>query len=329
LRASTTPLKEPAQAGFFVFDMATEAHKGASGYRGRFAPSPTGNLHFGSLVAALGSYLDARAHQGQWLVRMEDLDRTREVKGAADEILRTLDRFGFEWDGEVLYQSRRTDAYAEALDRLLRGDLAYACGCTRKEINLAATAGIEGAVYPGTCSRGLPPGRKGRAIRLRTLNRTITHVDRIQVSSRQDLARAIGDFVIRRADGYHAYQLAVVVDDAWQGINQVMRGADLLASTPRQLHLQNLLGLPHPAYAHLPIAVDAMGRKLSKQSRDAPVEPGRALQALMQALAHLDQLPPPEPPADLHEFWQWAIVHWDPTRVSPILTKPLPLTDRG
>jgi glutamyl-Q tRNA(Asp) synthetase len=293
-------------------------------YRGRFAPSPTGSLHFGSLVAALGSYLDARAHQGQWLVRMEDLDRAREVKGAADEILRTLDRFGFEWDGEVRYQSRRTEAYAEALERLLQEDLAYACGCSREEINQAAESGIEGAVYPGTCSRGLPPGRKGRAIRLRTLGRRISLADRIQGSLHQDLACDIGDFVIRRADGYHAYQLAVVVDDAWQGINQIVRGADLLASTPRQLHLQNLLELPHPRYAHLPLAVDGMGRKLSKQSRDAPVETTRPLQALLQALAHLDQPLPPEPPTDLKTFWQWAISHWEPTRISPAIARQPP-----
>jgi len=299
--------------------------RGTGGYRGRFAPSPTGSLHFGSLVAALGSYLDARAYRGQWLVRMEDLDRTREVKGAADEILRTLDRFGFEWDGEVLYQSRRTEAYAEALERLLREDLAYACGCTRREINLAAATGIEGTVYPGTCSRGLPPGRKGRAIRLRTLNQTLSLADRIQGSLRQDLARDIGDFVIRRADGYHAYQLAVVVDDAWQGINQIVRGADLLASTPRQLHLQNLLELPHPDYAHLPLAVDDQGRKLSKQSRDAPVETARPLRALLQALAHLGQALPPETPADLREFWTWAIAHWDPLRISPVLNRQPPL----
>ena len=277
-------------------------------------------------MAALGSYLDARARQGQWLVRMEDLDRPREVKGAADQIQRTLDRFGFEWDGEVLYQSRRTEAYAEALEALLRADLAYVCGCTRKEIKRTATTGIEGTVYPGTCSRGLPPGRKGRAIRLRTLNRSVSLTDRIQGTLQQDLARDIGDFVIRRADGYHAYQLAVVVDDAWQGINQIVRGADLLASTPRQLHLQNLLELPHPVYAHLPLAVDEQGRKLSKQSRDAPVETARPLQALLQALAHLGQALPPEPPADLREFWQWAISHWEPLRVSSVLARrPPPL----
>ncbi len=298
-------------------------------YRGRFAPSPSGPLHFGSLVAALGSYLDARAQQGEWLVRMEDLDKTREVEGAADEILRTLETFGFEWDGEIVYQSHRTEAYADALDRLLQEDLAYACGCTRKEINLAASEGVEGAVYPGTCSRGLPPGRRRRAIRLRTLNRVFTHEDRILGTLHQDLARDIGDFVIRRADGYHAYQLAVVVDDAWQGINQIVRGADLLLSTPRQLHLQALLALPKPSYAHLPLAIDETGRKLSKQHRDAPVVRRHPLQALLQALAHLDQSQPPEPPVNLKEFWQWAIANWNPHRVSPVRARRPPPSDIG
>jgi glutamyl-Q tRNA(Asp) synthetase len=304
--------------------MNTDHNTGALGYRGRFAPSPTGSLHFGSLVAALGSYLDARTQGGQWLVRMEDLDRTREVKGAADEILRTLEAFGFEWDGEVVYQSRRSEAYAEALDRLLREDLAYACGCSRKEINLNAAAGIEGAVYPGTCSRGLPPGRKGRAIRLRTLDQRITHRDRMLGTVQQDLARDIGDFVIRRADGYYAYQLAVVVDDAWQGINQIVRGADLLLSTPRQLHLQTLMELPHPHYAHLPLAVDDRGRKLSKQYRDAPVRRRQPLQALLQGLAHLDQALPPDPPSNLQEFWQWAIANWNPDHISALPAKHPP-----
>ena len=286
-----------------------------SAYRGRFAPSPTGSLHFGSLVAALGSYLDARHHQGEWLVRMEDLDRTREIKGAADQILRTLDGFGFEWDGEVVYQSRRTDHYAEALDRLLREDLAYPCGCTRKEINLAARQGVEGAIYPGTCSRSLKPGRRARSMRLRTFDQELSFEDRIQGPVIQNLARDIGDFVIRRADGYHAYQLAVVVDDAWQDITHIVRGADLLLSTPRQRHLQTLLELAEPAYAHLPLAVDEDARKLSKQYRDAPVAQRHPLRALLQAWYFLGQEAPAEAPATLREFWLWAIGHWSLERV--------------
>ncbi|RDH89497.1 MAG: tRNA glutamyl-Q(34) synthetase GluQRS [endosymbiont of Seepiophila jonesi] len=279
-------------------------------YRGRFAPSPTGPLHFGSLVAALGSYLDARTNQGEWLVRMEDLDQTREIKGSADEILRTLDRFGFEWEGEIIRQNRRTDAYAHALNALNRDDLAYPCGCTRKEINIAARPGIESAVYPGTCRQGLRAGRKARAIRLRTFDNPSGFEDLIQGEVRQNLASDIGDFIIRRADGYHAYQLAVVVDDAWQGITHIVRGADLLLSTPRQIHLQQLLELPTPVYAHLPLAVDANGRKLSKQYKDAPVENRHPLPALLQALHHLGQPLPDERPTGIDDFWDWAISNW-------------------
>ncbi|RDH87823.1 MAG: tRNA glutamyl-Q(34) synthetase GluQRS [endosymbiont of Escarpia spicata] len=279
-------------------------------YRGRFAPSPTGPLHFGSLVAALGSYLDARANHGEWLVRMEDLDQTREIKGSADEILRTLDRFGFKWEGEIIRQSRRTDAYAHALNVLNRDDLAYPCGCTRKEINIAARPGIESAAYPGTCRQGLRAGRKERAIRLRTFDNPSGFEDLIQGEVTQNLASDIGDFIIRRADGYHAYQLAVVVDDAWQDITHIVRGADLLLSTPRQIHLQQLLELPTPVYAHLPLAVDANGRKLSKQYKDAPVENRHPLPALLQALHHLGQPLPDERPTGIDDFWDWAISNW-------------------
>ena len=301
-----------------------------SPYRGRFAPSPTGSLHFGSLVSALGSYLDARSHQGEWLVRVEDLDQTREIPGAADEILRTLDAFGFQWDGDVVYQSRRTSSYADTLERLYKDDLAYPCGCTRREINVAAREGIDGSVYPGTCSRGLRTGRRARAIRLRTFDTEVELQDRIQGQLRQNLARDIGDFVIRRADGYHAYQLAVVVDDAWQGITRIVRGADLLQSTPRQIHLQRLLELTEPSYAHLPLAVDENNRKLSKQSRDAPVERHQPIPALLLALAHLAQPLPPERPANLDEFWHWAISHWSLTKVPSELTQRLgkPLKSR-
>ncbi|RLJ15803.1 tRNA glutamyl-Q(34) synthetase GluQRS [bacterium endosymbiont of Escarpia laminata] len=281
-----------------------------SPYRGRFAPSPTGPLHFGSLVAALGSYLDAQANHGEWLVRMEDLDQTREIKGSADEILRTLDCFGFEWEGEIIRQSHRTGAYAHALNALNRDDLAYPCGCTRKEINLAARPGIEGTIYPGTCSRGLGAGKKSRAIRLRTFDEPFGFKDLIQGEVTQNLASDIGDFIIRRADGYHAYQLAVVVDDAWQGITHIVRGADLLLSTPRQIHLQQLLELPTPVYAHLPLAVDANGRKLSKQYKDAPVENRHPLPALLQALHHLGQPLPDERPTGIDDFWDWAISNW-------------------
>ncbi|MCU7916045.1 MAG: tRNA glutamyl-Q(34) synthetase GluQRS [Candidatus Thiodiazotropha sp. (ex Gloverina cf. vestifex)] len=282
----------------------------ATTYRGRFAPSPTGPLHFGSLVAALGSYLDARSHQGEWLLRMEDLDRTREIKGAADRILLTLDEFGFTWDGPVVYQSQRTEAYEAALQTLIRKGLAYRCSCSRKEIAQIAQRGKEGPIYPGTCRNSLKKYRDTHSIRLLTRHEEIICTDQVQGPIQQNPGRELGDFIIRRSDGFHAYQLAVVVDDGWQGINQVVRGADLLMSTPRQRYLQQLLSLPKPDYAHLPLAVDTQGRKLSKQYRDAPVDSRRPLDSLLQALAFLGQPLPTEKPDDLSEFWTWAIEHW-------------------
>lgn len=284
-------------------------------YRGRFAPSPTGDLHFGSLAAALGSYLDARSNRGQWLLRMEDVDRTREVKGAADSILRTLDDFGFEWDGPVVYQHRRGEAYAEALEWLLRERLAYPCSCSRKEVAEAAPTGDEGPIYPGTCRTRHFQHRRSHSIRLMTRDEECVFTDRVQGPMRQNTGREIGDFVIRRADGFHAYQLAVVVDDAWQKISRIVRGADLLASTPRQCYLQQLLGYSQPEHAHLPLAIDAQGRKLSKQYRDAPVDPRQPLAGLMQALAFLRQPLPPDMPADLDEFWRWAVDNWSMDKI--------------
>ena len=211
-------------------------------YRGRFAPSPTGPLHFGSLIAAVASYLEAKTCKGQWLLRMEDLDRPREMPGAADVILRTLQAFGFEWDGPVLYQSRRDEAYAAALEKLRQAGFIYGCACTRREIADSAIDGIDGPVYPGTCRGGLPSGKSPRAWRMVTEDRNIAFDDAIQGRLSQNLQRDIGDFVLKRADGLYAYQLAVVVDDAEQGITHVVRGADLLDSTSRQIYLQQMLG---------------------------------------------------------------------------------------
>ncbi len=283
--------------------------------RGRFAPSPTGALHFGSLVAAVGSFLDARHRGGDWLVRMEDLDRTREVPGAADGILRTLDAFALTWDGPVVYQSTRTDAYAQALEHLRALGLVYPCACSRKEIAAAGLAGPEGPIYPGTCRAGLAPGRRGRSLRLRVPPGEVAFVDRVQGLIAQDVARTVGDYVIRRADGVHAYQLAVVLDDAWQGVTDVVRGADLTASTPRQILLQGALGLPTPAYAHLPLVLDRLGRKLSKSEVAAPVDPADPIPTALMALRHLGQDLPPETPGTAAELWSWAIPRWDLGRV--------------
>ena len=279
--------------------------------RGRFAPSPTGPLHFGSLVAAVGSYLSARAQAGVWLVRMEDLDPPREAKGAADDILRTLEAYGFEWDGEILYQSRRRDAYEASLDTLRQQGAIYACGCTRKEIADSSVHGIEGPVYPGTCRAGLAAGRSARALRVRTDNAVIEFEDRVQGWQRAQLEREIGDFVVRRADGFYDYQLAVVVDDAEQGITEIVRGADLLTSTPRQIHLQRLLRIPTPSYLHVPAALNTQGEKLSKQTMAEPLARTNPVPALWQVLAFLGQCPPPEWQATTRaDFWAAVIPRW-------------------
>ena len=306
-------------------------HDGTLAPRARFAPSPTGPLHFGSLVAAVGSFADARAARGAWLVRIEDLDQTREVRGAADDILRTLDRFGLHWDETVVYQSRRTEAYALALCRLRERGFTFPCACSRREIAALGRLGPEGPIYPGTCRHGIPHSRKARSERLRVTEIRpyiqpdiqpgiqpgiqIAIKDRIHGPITQNLAEDIGDFVLRRADGLHAYQLAVVVDDAAQGIDSIVRGADLLLSTPRQAYLQRLLDLPRPSYAHLPLVVDDAGRKLSKSLAAAPVNPADPLPALTRAWHLLGQAPMPDAPRSVTEFWQWAAIHWRIERV--------------
>jgi glutamyl-Q tRNA(Asp) synthetase len=284
-------------------------------YRGRFAPSPTGLLHFGSLVAATASFLDARAHQGQWLLRIEDLDRQREVPGAAAAMLQTLEAFGFEWDGSVVYQSAREHDYREHAEMLRRSGLLYPCGCSRQDIRRVAPMGLEGPVYPGTCRNGLAPDKRPRAERIRTTDAIIDICDAIQGQVRQNLQRDVGDFLIRRADGLYAYQLAVVVDDAWQGITDVVRGADLLFSTPRQIYLQRTLKLPSPNYAHIPLAVDKNGKKLSKQATSQPVDPRYPARALRAALAHLGQTALPTASDNPRDILAWAIQHWDIARV--------------
>ncbi len=292
-------------------------------YRGRFAPSPTGALHFGSLVAAVASYLDARAHAGEWILRIEDLDRQREIPGAADSMLHTLDGFGFAWDGQVIRQRLRTDAYTEAVKGLKQRGLIYPCGCSRREIAAMARTGPEGPIYPGTCRSGLAHGRGARSLRMRTDPGTLTLSDRIQGSLKQDIHREIGDFVIRRADGVHAYQLAVVVDDAWQGITHIVRGADLILSTPRQILLQHCLGLPTPSYAHVPLAVDRDGHKLSKSIDSLPVDPANPIPALLFAWNFLDQAAFPYRPASTDEFWKKALDLWDLSSIQPVPAKAI------
>ena len=276
-------------------------------YIGRFAPSPTGPLHFGSLVAALAGWLDARKAGGRWLVRIEDLDGPRVVPGAEAEILRQLESCGLAWDGSIERQSERSALYEDALRRLARHT--YLCGCTRKELEDSALA-IDGArIYPGTCRPGPAPGKAARVLRLRTSAEPIEFTDRVQGLLSQSVERDVGDFVLKRADGLHAYQLAVVVDDSAQGVTDVVRGADLLDSTARQIWLQRLLGVTTPRYLHVPVAVNSAGEKLSKQTGASPAQP-RDLRSALQFLGS-------DPPADLTpgESLDWAIKAWDVSRI--------------
>jgi len=284
-------------------------------YVGRFAPSPSGPLHFGSLAAAAASWLDARAARGRWLLRIEDLDAPRALPGAADDILRILERFGFTWDGAVLYQSLRGPRYEAALQKLQANT--YWCGCTRREIaDSALGLAADGAqIYSRTCRTGLAAGKAARALRLDVGRHTVSFADRVQGPRQQDLASEVGDFVLYRADGQVAYQLAVVVDDAEQGVTDVVRGADLIDSTGRQIHLQRLLGYPQPRYLHVPVAVNANGEKLSKQTGARALDPSRRDELLPRVLAFLGQ----RATADLDE----AVADWDPGRIPRERIKPV------
>jgi len=282
-----------------------------SDYVGRFAPSPTGPLHAGSLVAAVGSYLAARKVGGRWLLRIEDLDPPREVSGASDQVRRSLEAHGLHWDGPVVFQSDRLDAYQTALDELTASGYVYPCNCSRSELQDSATRGVFGLVYPGYCRRGPRQPGDRHAWRVRTDEELISFCDRRMGRYSQRLAQELGDFVIRRADGLFAYQLAVVVDDAWQGVTEVVRGEDLLDNTPRQILLQRLLGLPRPEYLHLPLVRDELGQKLSKQTFAAPLDDDRATGNLVEALTVLSLAPPPElRSAAVNELLAWAAAHW-------------------
>lgn len=274
-------------------------------------------MHFGSLAAAVGSYLDAKHHQGTWLIRMEDLDTPRCVPGAAEDILHTLKAFGLHSDVPVVYQSQRTTAYEEALQQLRIIGAAYPCCCTRREIADSALNGIEGPVYPGTCRNGIPAGRTGRAWRTRTDNATIEFDDVLQGRISQHLERDIGDFMVKRADGLFAYQLAVAVDDAFQHITHIVRGADLLYSTPRQIHLQHLLGLSTPTYMHLPVALNAQGEKLSKQTLAPAIGRDDVVTTLIKVLKFLQQQPPEElRGATIEQILLWGAANWRPEKLA-------------
>ena len=273
---------------------------------GRFAPSPSGDLHFGSLVSAVGSYLEARSAGGAWLLRIEDIDPPREVAGSARRIIDDLNKLGMSTDGPVLYQSTRHAAYQQVIERLLANGQAYPCGCTRKDLPPSG-------IYPGTCRNGMAKGKKPRSIRFRADGGHVVFHDRLQGKIFDSPAVNGGDFVIRRADGLFAYQLAVVVDDHFQGVTQVVRGADLLESTGRQILLQRALGYKTPDYMHLPVAVFPDGRKLSKRTRTDPVSKHDPVTAVRLALQFLGQQPPTG--TSLKDLWEWSLGNWNPSLV--------------
>lgn len=296
---------------------------GASQRIGRFAPSPTGPLHAGSLVAAVGSYLDARAAGGRWLLRIEDVDRPRTVPGMVEAQIAALERYGFEWDGTVVFQSQRSGFYQSALDRLIATGMAYPCVCTRSQIAAApgARQGVDGWIYPGRCAGWQPgdPVPEGAAWRFRVPAGETGFEDRIRGPGQQNLRDAVGDFPLLRADGCFTYQLAVVVDDLAQGVTDVVRGADLIDSTPRQVALIWALGGAVPTYAHLPVVTNAAGEKLSKQTQAAPLpvdSEAARVQQLWQALVFLGQNPPDSlTQGSQKSLWDWALAHWQLTAV--------------
>lgn len=296
----------------------------ASQYRGRFAPSPTGPLHQGSLVAAIASYLEAKTNNGQWLVRMEDVDELRNVKGAADCILYSLDAYGFEWQGQVLYQSKRKSAYADALQTLKNQQLVYPCTCSRKSLRARANQGdIKqgklGYLYPGDCSnRSFSKlDERDYSIRITCPDKIISCNDQLGHHCSQNLKSELGDFIVRRRDGLFAYQLAVVVDDAFQNISHIVRGCDLLDSTPRQLYLQQCLNYSMPHYAHLPLILCENGDKLSKQTGAKGIGSKANIPLFVDCLKFLGQQPPTSLANEcLDTVWQWAIEHWAANKIS-------------
>ena len=274
-------------------------------YTGRFAPSPSGPLHFGSLVAALASYLDARANHGRWLVRMEDIDPPREPSGTADQILRTLEAYGLQWDDSVLFQSDRSEAYQAILDNLLSRQLLYPCTCTRKQ--LADSKGV----YPSYCRDNTKLPDSPYSLRLKCPDKTITFHDLIQGQQTWNLYES-GDFILKRKDQLFAYQLAVSVDDAFQGITHVIRGCDLLDSTPRQLHLQHILGYSHPDYGHIPVITLHDGNKLSKQNHAPAIPLDNPRPSLVQAMKALGMMPEKELSAStIEDILTWGVKHWN------------------
>jgi len=278
--------------------------KPAAVVTGRFAPSPTGPLHFGSIVAALASFLDVRKRSGRWLLRIDDLDAGRSRPDAVHQILADLEALGLEWHGEIYFQSQHKELYRQALEQLRRQDRVYPCACSRREVGAR--------IYPGTCRQGLPSGHSARSVRVRVGNAEIGFQDHLQGPCRQRLAESCGDFILRRADGYFAYHLATVIDDHEQGVTEVLRGCDLLESTARQIFLRQCLGLPVPEYLHIPVVTGPGGRKLSKQNHARRIDTRRPAEVLCMALRHLQHQPPPSLcTATPTEVLSWALEHWN------------------
>ena len=284
-------------------------------YIGRFAPSPSGPLHFGSLVSAMASYLDAKAHHGTWLVRIEDIDPPRELPGAADGILQQLQQHGLNWDGEILYQSQRTEAYLATLEKLQHMGVTYPCQCSRQQLK------EQGGLHPCRCKLKDPSAPSALRLEAPTQSQ-ITFNDIFQGQQRQDIKHEVGDVVLHRKDGLFAYQLAVVIDDAFQQISHVIRGSDLLDSTPRQICLQQLLALPTPLYGHIPVAINADGQKLSKQNLTPSIDAKTASANLISAM-HWLGLPPPTEliHADCSELLVWGAENWRRERVPPVMER--------
>ena len=287
-------------------------NKKSSIYKDRFAPSPTGPVHFGTLVAAVGSYLQAKTNNGEWLIRIEDVDITRKVEGADVDILHTLEAFGFEWHGQIIYQSSQNEYYQQALEQLISQNLVFPCLCTRKQLAIINSSKMNRSMYPGTCRHRQLPQKSQHALRLLAKNKTIYFDDAVMGKQSENIKKQCGDIIIKRRDGLFAYQLAVVVDDARQGICEIVRGADLLDSTARQIYLQKVLGYSTPTYCHLPLAVDADGKKISKSDGATKVSIKNREKQLCSILEFLGQ----NPPADLsdstiNDIWSWAAQHWD------------------
>jgi len=292
----------------------------SANYVGRFAPSPTGPLHFGSLLAAVASYAQARSHGGRWLIRVEDIDPPREQPGADKLIVDILADFGFEWDDPVTYQSQSTSRHMELVEQLLESGIAYSCSCSRRDL-VNAPRGPLGIIYPGTCRAGCIAGDS--SIRIRTHNEPIQFVDGAQGIQVQRLESESGDFVIKRRDGLIAYHLAVVADDSDQGITEIVRGIDLMESTPRQIHVQQQLGMATPQYLHIPVATNEAGQKLSKLTGAQAISSERANNTLLSALRALRQDPPVSLAGEcVAEIWQWAIAHWDITPLCGVESIP-------